>query len=123
MDTTLNKLIDELAALRGEKKRIEYDLKTVAKSIAAVEWNLIQALDDQGVTSSGNQVAKVSIRESVHPQVEDWEQFHNWILDNRCIEYLQRRASDTVYREALGLGRTVPGVVPYTKRSITFRET
>jgi len=123
MDTTLDKLIDELAALRAEKKRVEYDLKNIAKSIAAVEWNLIQALDDQGVTSSGNKVAKVSIRESVHAQVEDWEQFHNWILDERNIQFLQRRASDTVYREALSLGRAVPGVVPYTKRSITYRET
>lgn len=123
MDNTLNSLITHLRDLRTEKKRLDYEANEIAKRIAAVEHEIIDAMDDQQIIESKSQAGKVILGEAVYPQVQDWDAFHNWILENHYLHFLERRAAVLAYREALGQGIAVPGVLPYTKRKITFKET
>lgn len=123
MDTTVSDLIDQLAALRADKKRKEYEVKQLNQSIESVDKMIMDKLDDQGLLESKSATAKVTITESVYPHVEDWPQFHDWIMDNRYAHFLEKRAAVLAYREALSQAIPVPGVVPFTKRKLTFKET
>lgn len=121
MDNNLSDLIDQLSILRADKKRAEYEVKQINKKIEVLDKTLMDAMDDLGILESKNGTGKVSIQESVYPHVEQWEQFGEWILDNRYLHFLERRPAVLSYREALTMGKPVPGVLPFTKRKIAFR--
>ena len=121
MDNTLNDLITQLGELREAKKRHEYEAKEFGKAIAIKEHEIMDAMDDQQILESKNVAGqKVTLGEAVYPQVEDWDAFHGWILENHYMHFLEKRAAVLAYREALGQGIAVPGVLPYTKRKIKF---
>lgn len=122
MTTTLSTLIDSLSELRASKKGLESQLKDVEKDISAVEGDIIKAMDAEGVLETKSAVAKVAISESVYPHVEQWDQFAAFILENRYLHLLERRPAVLAYRELLSLGKPVPGVLPFTKRKLSYKE-
>lgn len=122
MADTLSSLIDSLSTLKRSKKSLEEEVKSVEKQIGDVEIELMKAMDADGIVESKSSVGKVSIGESVYPQVQDWDTFNQYILENKYLHLLERRPAVLAYRELLNLGRPVPGVLPYTKRKLTFKE-
>ena len=122
MDTTLHDLIGQLGALRTEKKRLDYEARQVEEHIRHKEREIMEMMDAQEITESKSAAGKVSLGEAVYPQVDDWDSFGQWILDNGYIHFLEKRPAVLAYREALGQGIPVPGVLPYTKRKLTFKE-
>lgn len=122
MSTTLSDLIQSLSVLKGRKKELELAVKDVDKEIIGVEIQLFAAMDADGVIESKSPIAKVSIATSMYPQVENWVVFGDFILDNRFLHLLERRPAVLAYRELLTLNRPVPGVLPFSKRKITFKE-
>lgn len=122
MTVTLSDLIDSLGELKLSKKRLEADLKGVEKGISGLELDIMKAMDAEGILESKNHVGKVSIGESVYPHVEQWDLFNAFILENGYLHLLERRPAVLAYRELLTLGKPVPGVLPFTKRKLTFKE-
>lgn len=123
-DNTLNDLISQLGDLRTEKKRCEFEAKEFGRAIAVQEKQIMDVMDDQQIVESKNTAGqKVVLGEAVYPQVEDWDAFHEWILENHYMHFLEKRAAVLAYREALDRNIPVPGVLPFTKRKITFKET
>lgn len=122
MNQNLSELIILLSGQKQQKKKIEQDLKLVDGTIAKLEEQIIHAMDDEGIIESKSAVGKVKIDESVYPHVEDWSAFHAFIQENNYMFMLEKRPAVLAYREQLQLGRAVPGVVPFTKRKLSYRE-
>lgn len=122
MNGTLSDLINSLCELKLSKKQLESDLKGVEKQISGVESDIMKAMDAEGILESKNHVGKVVIGESVYPHVEQWDLFNAFILENGYLHLLERRPAVLAYRELLQLGKPVPGVLPFTKRKLTFKE-
>lgn len=122
MSDKLSSLIDSLSALKRSKKELEQQVKDVEKGISEVELQIIQAMDGEGLIETKSAVAKVGISESIYPHVEQWELFQDFILENRFLHLLERRPAVLAYRELISLGRPVPGVLPFTKRKLNFKE-
>lgn len=122
MSSTLSDLIQSLSSLKGEKKALESEVKAVDKRIEQVEGLIFAELDAQGVTETKSAIGKVAISESTYPQVQEWDAFGEFILDNRYLHLLERRPAVLAYRELLNLGKSVPGVLPFTKRKLNYRE-
>ena len=120
---TLHDLIGDLASLRAEKKRLDFDLKLVEKQIRQKEHDVMDMMDDQQITESRSAAGKVTLSESVYPHVEDWDAFYHWIWEHQYFHFLEKRPTALAYREALDRNMPVPGVLPFTKRKITFKET
>ena len=137
MNNTLHQLIAQLGELRVEKKRLEYDLNEVKKRITAKERDIMDAMDDQQITESRSEAGKVTLGEAVYPQVEDWDAVYHWQVEqirkaieegrdpdnDHLLHFFEKRMGVLAYREALNNGITIPGVLPFTKRKITFKET
>ena len=123
MNATLHELIAHLGELRTEKKRLEYDANQIGEIITQHEYKIMDMMDALEVTESKSAAGKVILSESVYPQVKDWDAFHQWIIENEYMHFLEKRAAVLAYREALGQGIAVPGVLPHTKRKLTFKET
>lgn len=122
MAPNLSKLIESLCSLKRSKKDLENQVKDIDKDISTVEGQIMVEMDALGVLESKSAIGKVSIGESTYPHVESWDQFYQFILENKYMHLLERRPAVLAYRELLELGKPVPGVLPFTKRKLTFKE-
>jgi hypothetical protein len=117
----LGEIIEQRVANKKAIDDVNAQLKELNKQKSELDWNLIQTLDQQGQTKAANDVASVAVREEVVPQVENWEQFFEWLAETRNFEVLQRRLSSTACRELWALGVAIPGVTPRELRKIAIR--
>ncbi len=117
----LGQQIDAIHALRETKRGLESQLKDIEKQMQEAEVGIMQAMDAEGIKKTTSGKATVSITESVKPQVEDWDAFGAYIIKNKFIHLLERRPSVTGCRELFETKGSIPGVVPFTKRSLNIR--
>lgn len=122
MSTQLNELIKSLSAAINLKRQQEALVKETEQDIARIEMAIREAMDAQGLIETKSEVGKVVLSSSVYPKVENWDHFAEFIYENRYLHLLERRPAVLAYRELLTLGRNVPGVLPFTKRKVSFKE-
>jgi hypothetical protein len=115
-------LIQKLVDIREEKRRIKAREKELNEQWRSLELEALVRLDEQGMDKASSKTGTISIGENVLPQVVDWDQFGQHILDNEALYLLQRRPAAAAYRELLASGEEIPGVEPYTQRSINLRK-
>lgn len=114
-------VIDQIWAVREEKRRLEAEVKEVALKIEELETVLMERLEKEGLEKASGTKASVSVGTSVVADVQDWEAFWAFIFKNKYSHLLQRRVSEPAYRELLDAGKKVPGVQPFTKRKLNVR--
>lgn len=118
----LSDLIDQLQQERKRKKELEFELNQCKARSSVIEGQIMSQMDDAGITKSGNKVGSITLTEEVVPQVTDWDAFWDHVFENRETFWLQKRAAVQPCREAFSMGRTIPGVLPFVKRKLTFKE-
>ncbi len=118
---TLEDLIRDRANVKSKMDGLNAELKELRKTQDEIDYELLKKLDDQGVTKTGSDVASVSIREDMVPEVTDWDSLYAHVTATGDFGLLQRRVSSTAYKEALKLGEQVPGLQPREIRRINFR--
>jgi hypothetical protein len=127
MTTTTKQRLDDLAtqrdALREQKRGLEAQVKDIDAALAGNETDIIEIADEMGLDRFAVGKLTFSISSQVVGNVEDWDQVHEYIRENNAFYLLQRRLSNAPYKEILDSGATLPGVVPFTKRSLNMRKT
>lgn len=118
---SIGAIIDELHSTRDTIRVHEAAIKDLSKVKEDLEIQLMGAMDAEGVTKSTGRVGSVSITEVVKPQVEDWDELYEYIRKTKQFHLLERRPSVTGCRELFEMGKAIPGVVPFTKRSVNLR--
>lgn len=119
---TMAQLAEIRDDLRTQLKVVSDEEKRLKDLLADNEQAIIEQLDAQGVTRSGIGPYSMSISETVVGNVADWDQVHAYILENEAFHLLQRRLANAAYGEMLSLGEALPGVEPFTKRTLNFRK-
>lgn len=126
MTTTIKNRLDDLAAerdaLREQKRSLEAEIKALDAQLAANEQAMIEIADDLGLDRFAVGKLTFSISEQTVGNVEDWETLYQFIRDNDAFYLLQRRLANAAYKEMLDSGSALPGVVPFTKRSLNMRK-
>jgi hypothetical protein len=115
---TVGEQIDALQKLKERKKDAETVVSDLEKQIEASANNLIELMEAQGVVRSTGRLATASISESIKPQVQDWAAFYDFIARHKYFHLLDRRPSVTGCRELFETKGVIPGVVPFTKKTI-----
>lgn len=119
--STIGVKIDQLHAIREEKRRLEEEVKELVHKADELELQLMDQMDKEGVSKSTGNKATVSITSSVKPSVEDWDALYAYIHRNKYYHLLERRPSVTGCRELLETKGKIPGVVPFTQRKLNIR--
>lgn len=121
-------LIDKLWALREEKKELEAKAAALSKQMEPLEEQLFEKMDAEGVDKATGRKASVSFTFNVSANVgvegdteAGWKLLYAYIKKTGYWHLLQRRVTDTAYRELLESGKKVPGVQPFTKKRINLR--
>ena len=124
--TTTKTRLDTLAStrdsLREQKRLLEAEIKTLDAQLSANEQEIIELADDLGLDRFAVGKLTFSISEQTVGNVEDWDDLYQFIRDNNAFYLLQRRLANAAYKEMLDSGSALPGVVPFTKRSLNMRK-
>lgn len=120
-ELTMDDLLKDLNNSKESLRELQSQEKTLKQSINELENRIILNLENQGVDRIGNDVCTVSIKKEIVPTVDDWDSVHQYIIDTRQFELLQKRMSATAYRELQQMGQEVPGVEATELTRINFR--
>lgn len=115
---TLGERIDALQRLKAKKKEAETVVTGIQTQIELAERDLLEYMEAHGVKQATGHLARASSDEKQLPQVNDWDAFWKFILDNKYVHLLEKRPSVSGCRELFQNQHTIPGVVPFTKRYI-----
>lgn len=121
-ELTLADLANDRDVLRERKRELEAEVKLLDQALAANELAIIERLDEMGVSRFAVGKLSFSISENTVGNVEDWDQVYAYIRDNNAFHLVQRRLANAAYKELLDMGDSLPGVVPFNKRSLNFRK-
>ena len=114
-------LINQRLAIRKQLADLAEQEKLLKEQEKAVDYQLRQHMEDQGLSKFSNDQATISISKQIVPQVEDWTALHQHILDTGEFELMQRRPAVKAYRELREAGQTIPGVVDFEKVTLNVR--
>jgi len=121
MAKKLDELIDKMFMLREAKRGLDSQLKDVKDQLSNLEQQLLVRFNEVGTDYARGSFASASITESVVPQIDDWGQVAEWVMENDAIYLLHRRISSGPWKELRDAGTDVPGIEPYTKTAISLR--
>ena len=114
--------IDRLFDIREKIREAEDQAKAHRAVFDAMQANLLQRLKDEGMLKATGSKASISISEAIVPQVENWDEFYRYIGRNKAFHLLERRPSAGAYRELMTQRKKpLPGVVPFTKQTLSLR--
>lgn len=118
---TVGGLIDQMSTLRERRRLIAKEDKELSDEYGVIETQLLDLLDAEGCTKSTGRTASASISETVVFNTTDWEVFMAYLIKSKQGHLVQRRVSAPAIAELFTLKGVVPGLEPFTKRSINLR--
>lgn len=110
---TLGECVDRAYKLRAQRLELERKADTIKSEESALKDHVLESFNKADIEGARGKVATASITTKTVAQVEDWDKFYAYIHKNKAYEMLQRRVSDTAFRERLEAKKTVPGVKPF----------
>lgn len=123
-ELTMAQLIERMVEVREERRSISARDKELVDEWRRLEIEAITRLGDQGMDkASVGGVGTISINKTILPQVVDWDEFYQYIVDNEAFHMLQKRPAAAAFRELHEGGEEVAGVEPYEQISIGLRKT
>lgn len=123
MDREIGELIAELDSAQTHRKALEAQAEEALKVEKELELAIIHTLADLQLEKATHHGVTVEPKKETFPHVTDWNEFWDFIYENKFLHLLEKRPSVTGYRELLNLGRAVPGVVPFAKTRLSVRRT
>lgn len=122
MSEVITELTLKLRVETEQISKLNTELKERKANKTKLENSILEAMDDMGngMRSLSTNAGTVSIKKLVIAKVEDWDVFYDYIYDNRAFHMLERRPANAAFREMLEQNQEVPGLKPFTKRSISL---
>lgn len=117
---TLGAASDKVWQLREDKRELDKKVKAIEAEIATLTENIFEMLDAQDTRKAEGKKASISVNYTEVGNVTDWEAFWPYVAKNKFFHLIQKRVSDPGLRELWALGKKTPGVVPFTKRSLSI---
>ena len=124
---TVGGLIDQMSAIREERRLIAAQDKDLVSEYTRLESQLIDLMDAEGCTKSTGRTASAGIGEttafSFDTTIDEagndgFFRFMAFVAKKKYFHLVQRRVSSAAVEEIFAKQGTVPGVTPFTKRSI-----
>ena len=118
---TIGGLIDQMSTVREKRRTLATQDKELETEINELEKQLIELMDAEGQTKATGHSASASISETIVFNTVDWDAFMKYLIRTKQSHLVQRRVSAPAVLELFTLKGSVPGLEPFTKRSINLR--
>lgn len=118
----VGRYIDEMHAVRADKRFHEAEIKRLDAQIKLMEGTLMQEMQAQGTTLAAGRMAKAELKLDVlYPQVESWDALHNQIANTGAFDLLHKRISLTYYRQLCEANQDPAGTLRNYVTEISMR--
>ena len=118
---TVGGLIDQMSDLREQRRVIAKQDEDLKKNYEELETQLIELMDAEGCSKSTGRLASAGISSNIVFNTTDWEAFMAYLIKTKQGHLVQRRVSAPAVLELFTAKGQVPGLEPFTKRSINLR--
>ena len=118
----LNDKIDKMFRLRERKRVLEAQVKAINAEIAECNDWLLRSFEEVGTSTARGSLASATMTETIVPNIEDWGLVQQYIMDNDALYLVHRRISAGPWKELMDTGEEIPGITPFTKRTISLRK-
>src|SRR4249920_2079684 len=107
MDSVRNisDLISQFDSAQLHRKAMEAQAEEALKVEKDLEWAIIHEMADLKLEKATASGTTVEPKKETFPDVKDWDQYWDFVIENNFRHLLVKRTSTTGYRELLGLGR------------------
>ncbi len=119
---TAAQIVEKMVTIRDERRSISSRDKELVEEWRKYELDLMKILAEQGMEKVSTPSGTASINKTILPQVVDWDEFYQYIVDNDAFHMLQKRPAAAAFRELQEAGEEVAGVIPYEKTEIGLRK-
>lgn len=115
-------MITRMDEIRDKRRVLASEDKDLKDEFTALEFKVLDALDEQGTTMSRGTTASVSISEVEVPNAVDWDEIYDYIQEHNALYLFGRKISATAWRELKEAGVLIPGTEAFKKRSLNLRK-
>lgn len=122
MSDRIDEKIDEMFQLRERKREMESEIKAINADIEECTKWLLAKYQEVGTVTARGKLASATITEQLVPTIDDWGKVQDYVLENDALYLLHRRISSGAWKELIDTGEVVPGITPFTKKSISLRK-
>ena len=105
----ISDLIDMFVETKALKESLNEDIKKCNEKLAQIEADIMEQMANAGISQAASDKASCTMRETIHPAIEDWDAFYGYVASTNQFELLHKRLSSTVFRERWEAGETIPG--------------
>lgn len=118
---TIGGLIDQMSDLRNQRRILAAQDKELEAQINEAQDKLLTLMDAEGQTKATGHSASASVSETIVFNTVDWDVFMTYLIKTKQGHLVQRRVSAPAVLELFTSKGGVPGLEPFTKRSINLR--
>lgn len=121
MATPLGNLIDQLWELREDRRKLAAQDDALKKEFENLEKEIMDRLLSEELPGARGKKGVVSYQEVELPHVVDWDEFWEFIYQNRYFHMMERRPSVPGCRELFEQGKVIPGVEKFVKQKLALK--
>ena len=116
------KVSEEFFTLKYDNSVLEASKKENNKRITELEKQLLEIMEDDGLESFGTNSGNLSRKINVHPNIDDFPTFIDWVYKGKAFEFLPKSVNAAPVREMLQESNQIPpGLSTYEKETLNTR--
>jgi len=112
--------VDQLFAFREARRKLEAQAEKLKEKERAIEDYLIENISKEDATGVVGKRAKAVVHTKTVATVENWDELYAHILKTKDFSFLNKAVGQAAVKERWEDNKTVPGVVPYHKISVSL---
>ncbi len=120
MSKKIGPLIDKLFLARADRLRQQKIIDDMKRKEEQVREEIMAILEADGLEGAKGRMATAAITRTTVGNVTDWDALYKYIKKTGEFDLMQKRLTDTAYRERLENGVVVPGVEPFIVKNISL---
>jgi len=119
---TIGSIIDKTGLLKDKLSTLNKEIKDLREEKTALEQALLLMLHEQNITQSRGTSKSATINNQTFYEVENWDDFLNFVTMDNMQHLLQRKLSTPACQEIINTGLGIPGIKSFTKETISLRK-
>lgn len=120
---TLKELGEQLRDVKQQRTELSRQDAELKQKQDELEQAILVAMDTAGLKRCAiDGVGTLTSTTKIVPNVEDWDAFYRYVIDNEAMYLLQRRISQTAFAEHVQNLGDLPGIKPVELASLSMRK-
>lgn len=121
MHTELLRILKEAKELDEKRLALDRESKRIANEEDALKAEAIVLMQRLGIDSLAGDGVSANIQVKEKPYIVDYSQLEGYIVENRAIDLLQKRLTESAVKLRWADGIPIPGVGVMTETKLQLR--